>query len=218
MNPRSNRTSALVPAVLAIGLWIAGLYVGHGMPSKIPTHPTDAQLLAWVRGNKNDIIAGSWLFSVGSLVFLWFAALVRERLAAVEGERHTLSTFAFGGAVAAAVCGLAMNADITTAINASDVSAATAGAFHHLSDLFFMGAELAMIPLIAGTTIVSLKTGIVPRWWALFGALVAVVLVIGPIGWAGLIFGTPVWMLGTSLLLFSERRARRAAVPAAASA
>ena len=26
--------------------------------------------------------------------------------------------------------------------------------------------------------------------------LVAVVLVIGPIGWAGLIFGTPIWILG----------------------
>jgi type IV secretory pathway TrbD component len=58
--------------------------------------------------------------------------------------------------------------------------------------------------------------GLLPRWWAAFSALVAVVLVIGPIGWAALIFGMPVWTLGTSLfvLLRAPVRARAAAAPA----
>ena len=49
-----------------------------------------------------------------------------------------------------------------------------------------------------------------PRWWAAFSALVAVVLLIGPIGWLGLIFGVPIWTIGTSLfvLLRSPERAR----------
>jgi hypothetical protein len=36
---------------------------------------------------------------------------------------------------------------------------------------------------------------------AIFGLLIAIVLVIGPIGWAALIFGVPVWIIGTSLIL-----------------
>jgi len=34
--------------------------------------------------------------------------------------------------------------------------------------------------------------------------LIAVVLVIGPIGWAVLIFGLPIWALGTSWFLFRD--------------
>ena len=45
--------------------------------------------------------------------------------------------------------------------------------------------------------------------------LVAVVLVIGPIGWAALIFGTPVWLLGTGVIVGSTPRVRQRAVTAA---
>src|SRR5581483_4929383 len=53
---------------------------------------------------------------------------------------------------------------------------------------------------------------------AAINTLVAIVLVIGPIGWAALIFGLPVWTLVTSGLLLRAPRARRAAVPAPAGA
>jgi len=39
--------------------------------------------------------------------------------------------------------------------------------------------------------------------------------VIGPIGWAALIFGTPVWLLGTGLIVGSKPRTRQRAVAAA---
>ena len=55
-----------------------------------------------------------------------------------------------------------------------------------------------------------------PRWWAGFGGLVAVVLIIGPIGWLGLIFGVPIWTLGTSLLVLLGSRARMRTAAAAA--
>jgi type IV secretory pathway TrbD component len=46
-----------------------------------------------------------------------------------------------------------------------------------------------------------------PRWWAYFAVLIAIVLVIGPIGWAALIFGTPLWILGTTWLLLRPEQA-----------
>ena len=57
MNPVKHRP-LLVPAVLAVALWIAGLVVINAFSDKIPHHPTDAQLLTWIQGNQNPIISG----------------------------------------------------------------------------------------------------------------------------------------------------------------
>ena len=86
-----------------------------------------------------------------------------------------------------------------------------------MSDMFFVAAELALIPFFVGTAIVALRTRVLPKWWAAFSILIAVVLLIGPIGWAALIFGTPLWLLGTGLIVGSKPRApRRAVAPAPA--
>jgi hypothetical protein len=206
----------LIPAVLAIGLWIFGLVVLNSFSDKIPHHPTDAQLLAWVQGNQNPIMSGGWLWAIGCLSFLWFAALLRPRLAEAEGGSHTYTVLAFAGACAATVFGLLIQmGDFDAALGHDSISAATAGTLHHLSDMFFIGAELSLIPFFAGVAVVAFRTGVLPKWWAAFSVLVAVVLVIGPIGWAALIFGTPVWLLGTGVMVGSTPRVRRRAVTAA---
>jgi hypothetical protein len=208
----------LLPAVVAVGLWIAGLVVINKFSDKIPHHPTDAQLLTWIQGNQNPVISGAWLWMVGCLSFLWFIALLRPRLAEAEGGQHTYTTLAFAGGAAATVFGLLVQAgDLGAAIDQDSISAATAGVMHNASDMFFVCAELALIPFFVGLAVVSFRTGVLPKWWAAFSILIAVVLLIGPIGWAALIFGTPVWLLATGLIVGSKPRARqRPVVPAAA--
>ena len=206
----------LLPAVLAVALWIAGLVVVNTFSSKIPHHATDAQLLTWIQGNQNPILSGGWLWVLGCLSFLWFAALLRPRLADAEGGHHTYTTLAFAGAAAATVFGFLIQAgDMGGAINQDSISAATAGTLHNLSDVFFICAELALIPFFVGVAVIAFRTAVLPKWWAVFSVLVAVVLVIGPIGWAALTFGTPVWLLGTGLLVGAPPRARQRAVAAA---
>jgi hypothetical protein len=61
-------------------------------------------------------------------------------------------------------------------------------------------------------------TGVLPGWWAIFSVLLAVVLWIGPIGWAALILGTPIWVLGTTILLVRPPQPRRSAVVAGVAA
>src|SRR5512133_1472774 len=132
----------LGPAVLAVALWIGGLVVINSFSDKIPHHATDAQLLTWIQGNQNPIISGSWLWMVGCLSFLWFAALLRPRLAEAEGGSHTYTTLAYAGAAAATVFGILMQAgDLAAAINQDDISASTAGTLHNISDMFFVGGE-----------------------------------------------------------------------------
>jgi hypothetical protein len=213
-----NKRPLLVPAVLAIALWIVGLVVTHALSDKIPPHPTDAQLFTWIRDNTTTILLGGWLWMVGCLAFLWFAALLRAQLVRAEGESATYASLAFAGAVAAAVFGMLIVAgDVGAAIDKDSLHATAAATYHNSGDMFFVGAELMLIPFYLGTAVVALRTRVLPKAWAVFGILVAIVLVIGPIGWAALIFGTPIWLLGTGLLAGGGARSRRAvAEPATA--
>ncbi len=83
-----------------------------------------------------------------------------------------------------------------------------------LGDAFFVGAELTAILLMLGAGMVALRTGVFPKAWAWFSFFLALVLVIGPIGWAALLFGLPIWILGTTFFLV-RRRATTAAEPSA---
>ena len=162
MNSRFDRISALVTGVLATGLWIAGLVIGQGLTDRLPDNASDARVLTWLHANKNLTIVGGWLFMTGCLAFIWFAGVLRSRLADAEGGNHTLSTIGYAGAVAAAVFGIGTQADVGSAINASDVTPATAGMFHHLGDLFFVGAELALIVLMASVAVLAFRVAAVP--------------------------------------------------------
>ena len=155
MNPVKQRP-LLLPAVLAVGLWIAGLVVIN------------------------------------------------------KFRAHTYTTLAFAGAAAATVFGLLIQAgDVGAGIDQDSISAATAGVLHNASDMFFVCAELALILFYVGIAVVAFRTAVLPKWWAAFSILIAIVLLIGPIGWAALIFGTPVWLLGTGLIVGTRPRVLR---------
>ena len=160
MHYRLERFSALA-GVLAVVLWVLGIVVVNATSDKIPHNPSDEQLLTWIQGNTNSILFGGWLFALGCLAFVWFAAILRSHLAAAESGQATFANLAFGGAVMAAVFGvLTMAGDMAAAINKDDISAATAGTLHNGSDMFFVGAELTAILFFLGAAIVALRTGL----------------------------------------------------------
>jgi hypothetical protein len=211
---RWERLSPLA-GVVAVVLWIAGLAITDAPDTS--TDKTDAQILSVYQHHANSILFGSWLFMLGCVFFLWFAGTLRGRMEEAEGDRHTFTGIAFGAAVAATVFGVGtMAGPMAVAINKNDVSAATAGALTHVDDLFFVGAELTLIAMFAAVAVVAFSTGLLPKWWAALMCLVAVVLVIGPIGWAALIFGLPIWTLGTTFMLMRQDRDSARVAPAAA--
>jgi hypothetical protein len=207
-----KRSSALTAAVLSVVLWIAGLSISSANDN-LASKATDQETLAWVKSNANTILLSAWVFAVGCLAFMWFLGIVRGRLAEVEGGTGTLSGIMFGAGVAAAAFAMATTGDVPSAISKDDISPATAGALHHLGDLFFVVAELALVVVMVSFAVLVLRTAVCPRWWAYVSLVVAVVLVIGPIGWAALIFGTPIWALVTGFMLD-----RKAGAPATAPA
>ena len=206
MNTSENRLWALV-GPLTVALWIVGLILlNHNGPAD---HASGSEILAWYRSSTDTILLGGWLFMIGCLGFVVFVAAVGQRLAA--------PMLALAGAAIAGVSGMLTAAvDVAGGIDKNDITPATAATFHHAVDIFFITAELAAILPLAVVAVLAWRTRVLPRWWAAFSGLVAVVLLIGPIGWIGLIFGVPLWTLGTSLfvLLGSRARMRTAAATA----
>jgi hypothetical protein len=179
-----------------------------GVSASISDSASDAEILAWIKTNTNEVLLGGWLFMLGCLCFIWFMGIVRSRLLTHESGPATLTTVVFAGGVAAALAAMLTPAgDIASAISKNDVSASTAAALHSLNDAFFVVTELLCIVFVLGSAILALRTGAFPRLWAFYGILLAIVLVIGPIGWAGLIFGVPIWIIGTAIFLMRPARA-----------
>ena len=206
MTISENRRWALL-GPLTVALWIVGLAL---LTSNQPgDHATGSEILAWYKGHTDTILLGGWLFMIGCLGFVAFVAGVGQRLAA--------PSVALAGAAIAGVSGMLTAAvDVAGGIDKNDIDPATAATFHHAVDIFFITAELAAVLPLAVVAVVAWRSRALPRWWAAFGGLVAVVLLIGPVGWIGLIFGVPIWTLGTSLfvLLGSRTRVRTAAATA----
>jgi hypothetical protein len=207
-NSETSRGWALT-GLVAVALWIVGLILlTHNGPAD---HATGNDILAWYRSSTNSILLGGWLFMLGCLSFVTFVSGVRVRLAGALGAPSPLPGLALAGAAIAGVCGMLTAAvDVAGAVDKSDIGPSTAAAFHHFLDVFFVSAELAAILPVGVVAVAAWRTRILPRWWAGFSALVAIVLIIGPIGWLGLIFGVPIWTIGTSLfiLLRSPERVR----------
>jgi hypothetical protein len=212
---RFERLSPLAGFV-AVVLWVVGVILStHNGP---PDHATDAQMLAYYQHESNYILTGGFLFMLGTLFFLWFAGILRARLLEAEGAPGTFSAIAFAGAVAGSVFAVAIPlADIAGAVNKNDISAPTAATFHRISDGFFVGAEMMAVLLFAATALLAFRTAILPKWFAALMVLVAIVLIVGPIGWAGLIFGVPIWTLITAVLLLRKKPAESGAFAATAA-
>jgi len=214
MTPSENRRWALV-GPLSVALWIVGIVlIDRNGPAD---HATGSQILAWYKADSDTVVLGAWLFMLGCLGFVTLVAGLRVRLAEAAGAASQLPALALAGAAMAAVCGmLTAGVDLAGGIDKNDIDPATAATFHHAVDIFFVGAELAAILPLAAVAIVAWRTRALPRWWAVFSGFVALVLIIGPIGWIGLLFGVPLWTLGTSLfvLLGSRARMRTAAATA----
>ena len=196
MTNSENRRWALV-GPLTVALWIVGLaLLTNHQPGD---HATGGDILAWYQGHKNTILLGGWFFMLGCLGFVAFVAGLQQRLAAA-------APLALAGAAIAALSGMLMAAvDVGGALDKNDIGPSTAAAFHHSVDIFFVSAELAAILPIGAVALVAWRNRVLPRWWAAFCALIAVVLVVGPIGWIGLILGLPLWTLGTSLIVLLRR-------------
>ena len=183
-----------------------------------PTGLTEAGLVEWfeLTAKTPVTIAVLYVAPFAGIAFLWFLAVVRDRIG-VREDRFLSTVFlgsgllfvamfwAAGAAIASLVAGNRLEGgpplDVTTLETFRSLA---------FSALFVFAARAAAVFMIVTSTI-ALRTAVFPRWLVIAGYVIALVMLLSLslLQWVLLLF--PVWVFVMSLfILNSEIRAARA--------
>jgi hypothetical protein len=154
------------------------------------------------------LIINGLLLVFGAFFFLWFLGTLQGVLQDAEGEGHGFSSVSLAG-------GLIFIALVLTGAAVEIVYPATLARFENfqqdaqlgflslaLSGWMYRFAFVGMAALIAATSVIALRTSVLPGWvaWAGFvAALVALLRFLGPLGgWLALL-----WVIAVSVLMLT---------------
>lgn len=156
---------------------------------------------------------------IGGLAFLGFTTSLRSVLRRAEGDPGTLSNLVFGaGVVFTAVWSVsaAALASVAYAVEFSDGRVSNPDLVTVLPSLggllLLLGGGFAGILLLAATSILIFRTGVLPRWLGWFGIIVAVSLVFDVV-YVNIV-PLLAWVVGASIvLLIRQHETATAAAP-----
>jgi hypothetical protein len=190
---------APLAGALAVPFWLAGVIL-ISTKAKGSEGP---KILASYQHHSDGILLAGFLWSLGVLLFIWFLASLRSHYLAAEGGTGRITSIAWGGGLIASTIALLIpTADEVGALNKDKFDASGAAVLHHFSDAFFVAAEYTLPILFFSSAIMALRYAALPKWLGWLSALIGIVLLIGPIGWAAFIFATPIWTLIVSIWLW----------------
>lgn len=195
-----------VSGIAAVLGWVLSVFVVEGVGNTPGDNATAARVLAYFETDENSLYVGGVLFFIASALLIWFGSSLRAAIGE-RGGTDRIASIVFGSAVATAVLSMAFVApQVAGAFAANENEAplhpAAAQALWFAGDGFFVATEFAAASLLVATAVAIFATRVLPVWLAWLGLVIAVLLVIPPIGWAGLIWGVPLWVLITSVLLW----------------
>jgi hypothetical protein len=168
----------VAPLVLAL----AGLIVLEGPADRPELDQPPVMILAFF-AQQDTVILGSFLLMLAAASFLWFAGGLHAELRAAEGGPGRLGTLAFGGGVAAAMFMLAMPAvNVCGALSADFLSVRQAQTLYLMGDAFLYPAAMAAAVMVAATAAVALRRGVLDRWLTWPSLVLALWLLIPPLG------------------------------------
>jgi hypothetical protein len=177
-----QRWAALSGIVFVVLMLVGAAFVldvpkGDASAQEIASYLTDS-------GNHTRNIIGAYLWVLGGLAFLGFVTGLRSVLRRAEGDPGTLSNLVFGaGVVFTAVWSVsaATIASVAYAVEFSDARVSNPDLVTVLPSLggllLLLGGGFAGILLLAATSILIFRTGVLPRWLAWLGIVVAIATV-----------------------------------------
>jgi len=177
-----ERLELMLAGMVPSFLGLAGLIVLEGPADRPELNQPPAVILSYF-GEQDTVIFGSFLLMLAAVAFIWFAGSLRAALRRSEGDEGRLSAIAFGGGVAAGVFMLAWPAtNLFGALFAEQLTAAQAQTFYLFGDVFLYPAAMGASVLVAATALVALRTALLPRWAAWGSMVLALWLLIPPLG------------------------------------
>ena len=194
-------------AIAGIAFSLLLLLILWLLRTSIPADPLEPG--AWLATDTRAITVALNLVPFAGVAFLWFIGVLRDRLGQLE-DRFFASVF-FGSALlflamlfaAAAVIGAVM---LVASISEPNelISSATFRFARAVSYIIMnvYAIKMAAVFMISTSTVL-IRTGIAPRWIALLGFSLAVILLIGSffISWSIAVFPSWVFLISVYILI-----------------
>jgi hypothetical protein len=163
--------------VVYVVLFITALGVSSGpgdTPAEVARYYADG-------GNRDREVLVFFLIVAATLAFLWFLGLLRVLFVRAEPEPARWTALGFAAGVTSAACLLAAAAAFVGPAFAAgeDEFALDPNTWNVLSKIgsaLLVGSVMAASLLVLATSIVALRTRVLPRWTALTGFVVAAVM------------------------------------------
>ena len=200
--------AAAVAGILFSVLLIASLVI---IRLSIPADPRDAG--RWLAGDTSLIDLALTLLPFAGIAFLWFIGVVRDRLGEFE-DRLFATVFLGSGLLflamlfaSAAIAGgilIAYSGSPTELVGSEMYTFARAATYVILNTYAIKMAGVFMI----STGTLFLRTGVTPRWMALLGYALALVLLVSISRVSGIIVVFPLWILLISIYILIENYRR----------
>ena len=192
----------LFSVLLVVDFWL--------LRTSIPADPQEPG--SWLQSNSRSVALALNLMPFAGIAFLWFIGVLRDRLGRQEDQ--FFATVFFGSGLlflamlftAAAIIGAILIAFAThpqELIGSATFHFARAAAYSLVNVYMIKMAGVFMIT----TSTVAIHTGIAPRWLAILGFALALILLFGSfyISWSFLVFPVWVFLLSASILRDSRR-------------
>jgi len=180
--------------------------------------------LVLVRGQVNQgtaagqntamVIGGLYLAPFAGIMFLWFVAVIRDQIG--EREDRFFATVFFGsgllfvGMLFTTAAVVSTPTSLVQFLGEEPLSAESMSLLRGLGyTLLFALATRAAAVFMLATAAIGIKSGVFPRWFALIGALLGLVLLVAVSFYDWLILVLPGWVAVVSLFILRRERARR---------
>jgi len=205
--PRAAAVAGVVFSVLLLAVfWLMRL--------SVPADPHESG--AWLRGGVAYVVVALNLVPFAGVAFLWFVGVLRDRLGGRE-DRFFATVFLGSGLLLLAMlfAAAAVVGAIIIAFHSAPEALIDSATFYFGRGLAYGMINIYVVKTAAvfmiTTSTIALYTRLTPRWLAIGGYAVAVVLLIGSyyFDWSLLVF--PFWVLLVSACILLDERAQQAA-------
>lgn len=205
--PRAAAIAGVLFSVLLLAVfWLIRL--------SIPADPHEPG--AWLKGGVGYVAVALNLVPFAGIAFLWFVGALRDRLGARE-DRFFATVFLGSGLLVLAMlfAAAAVVGAIIIAFHSAPEVLIDSATFHFGRGLAYGMINIYVVKtasvFMITTSTIALYTRLTPRWLAIGGYAVAVVLLIGSyyFDWSLLVF--PLWVLLVSGCILVDEQAEPAA-------
>ncbi len=204
--PKAAATAGIIFSILMFAIvWL--------LRRSIPADPLEPG--TWLAADNRQIELALNLIPIAGVAFLWFVAVLRDRLG--EQEDRFFATVFLGSALlflAMLFAAAAITGAVTLLASDTEPGALVDTAtFHFARAVAYIVVNVYAIKMGAvfmfSTSTVVIQTGIAPRWMAYLGFLLALALLAGSyyVGWSLAVM--PVWVLLVSVFILVDNLRRQ---------